>query len=118
MLNVSAAGALYACHNWASRLWFFIMAPPIYMMLWCIVGAIVCVPVAIFEGFSNHPVSNAVFVTITTVVTLGIYFLNCRMLRADGKSGLRMITGAGPHGNGVYSMPESATRKRFELGDC
>jgi len=110
-VNVSAAGSYFACKTWAARLWFFLIAPPLYAMLWLIVGAILVVPL----GFDR-----ATHTVVTMAVTLGLYALNCAMLHGDGERGLRMMGSGGlggrkGGGGDTISLPPSASQRRWQL---
>ncbi len=114
------AGCLFACRTLASRLWFLLLMPPLYGVLWMVLAIILALPMALLEGSLGSKTTANLYPLIVTAATLALFVLNCIMLYRDGKRGLRLMAGGtAAHKGGRYRadtrLPTVVNQKRFEL---
>jgi hypothetical protein len=111
--GVSAAGSLIACRKWVSRLFFFLLAPLAFFMVW--------IPVSVLVSLVLWDYAWAVLVSM--MITSGAFFWVCMVLRNDGVGGVSLMEGpaiAGPRGRegggvDVTIPPPPITHRRMRL---
>ena len=114
------AGCLFACRTISARLWFLLLMPPLYGMLWLVLAIILSLPLALLEGALGSKTTADLYPLIVTAATLSLFVLNCIMLYRDGKRGLRLMASGSIAGRGTrYTadtrLPIVISERRLEL---